>query len=89
MELDPRNVKILASAIVTYEVVRDYKKAREVADRLIALEPNNIAHRRGRAHIDIRERADTRPLHALDKMFCRLTRNVLSSRFIRAGPCRR
>ena len=69
MELDPRNVKILASAIVTYELVREYKKAREVADRVIAIEPNNIAHRRGRAHIDIRERADTRPLHALDKMF--------------------
>jgi tetratricopeptide (TPR) repeat protein len=69
MELDPRNVKILASAIVTYELMREYKKAREVADRVIALEPNNIAHRRGRAHIDIRERADTRPLHALDEMF--------------------
>jgi serine/threonine protein kinase/tetratricopeptide (TPR) repeat protein len=69
MELDPRNVKILASATVTYELVREYKKAREVADRIIALEPNNIAHRWGRAHIDIRERADTRPLHALDKMF--------------------
>jgi serine/threonine protein kinase/tetratricopeptide (TPR) repeat protein len=68
MELDPRNVKILVSTIVTYEVMRDYKKAREVADRVIALEPNNIAHRRGRAHIDIRERADTRPLHDLDKM---------------------
>jgi serine/threonine protein kinase/Tfp pilus assembly protein PilF len=68
MELDPRNVKILVSAVVTYEVTREYKKAREVADRVIALEPKNIAHRRGRAHIDIRERADTRPLHALDKM---------------------
>jgi serine/threonine protein kinase/tetratricopeptide (TPR) repeat protein len=68
MELDPRNVKIVVSAIVTYEVIREYKKAKELADRLITLEPNNIAHRRGRAHIDIRERADTRPLHALDRM---------------------
>jgi tetratricopeptide (TPR) repeat protein len=48
--------------------MREYKQAREVADRLVALEPNNIAHRRGRAHIDLRERADTRPLHAFDKM---------------------
>ena len=69
MELDPRNLKIFVSATVTYEVMRDYKNAREVADRIIALEPNNIAHRRGRAHIDIRERADTRPLHALNEMF--------------------
>jgi serine/threonine protein kinase/TolB-like protein/Tfp pilus assembly protein PilF len=67
-ELDPRNVKILIGAVVTYELMREYKHAREVADRLIALEPNNIAHRWGRAHIDLRERADTRPLHAFDKM---------------------
>ena len=69
MELDPRNVKILIGAVVTYELMREYKHAREVADRVVALEPNNIAHRRGRAHIDLRDRADTRPLHAFDKMF--------------------
>jgi len=68
MELDPRNVKILIGAVITYESMREYKKAREVADRIVALEPNNIVHRRGRAHIDLRERADTRPLHAFDKM---------------------
>src|SRR5216110_1095035 len=33
-ELDPRNVKILTSAAVTYGLLREYKKAREVADRL-------------------------------------------------------
>ena len=38
MELDPRNVKILVSATVTYEVMRDYKKAREV---LITLLPSS------------------------------------------------
>src|SRR6266536_1276223 len=68
MELDPRNVKILIGAVITYESMREYKRAREVADRIVALEPNNIVHRRGRAHIDLRERADTRPLHAFDKM---------------------
>src|SRR6266446_1781923 len=36
MELDPRNVKILTSAAATYSYMRDYKKAREVCDRLIA-----------------------------------------------------
>ena len=66
--------------------MRDYKKAREVADRVIALEPNNIAHRRGRAQIDIRERADTRPLHDLDKMSRRRPGRLLSSRFVRGRP---
>ena len=68
LELDPRNVKILIGAVVTYEQMREHKKAREVADRIIALEPNDIEHRLGRAHIDLRERADTRPLDALGKM---------------------
>ena len=68
MELDPRNVRILIGAVITCAQMREYKKAREVADRIIALEPNNIEHRLGRAHIDLRERADTRPLDALGKM---------------------
>jgi serine/threonine protein kinase/Flp pilus assembly protein TadD len=65
MELDPRNVKILLGAEVTYSLMREYKKEREVCDRLVALEPNNIGYRRRRAWIDFFERADTRPLHAL------------------------
>ncbi len=68
MDLDPRNVKILIGAVITFAQMREYKKAREVADRIIALEPNDIEHRLGRAHIDLRERADTRPLDALGKM---------------------
>ena len=65
MELDPRNVKILTGAAVTYNVMRDYGQARETSDRLITLEPNNIHARVLRARIDFDERADTRPLHAV------------------------
>jgi TolB-like protein/predicted Zn-dependent protease/predicted Ser/Thr protein kinase len=65
MELDPRNVKILISAAVTYMWLREYKQEREVADRLIALEPNNINYQLAHARIDVRERANTRVLHAL------------------------
>jgi TolB-like protein/Flp pilus assembly protein TadD len=64
MELDPRNVKILTSAEATYSFMREYKKEREVCDRLIALESNNIGHRLRRAWIDFFERADTRAMHA-------------------------
>jgi TolB-like protein/Tfp pilus assembly protein PilF/predicted Ser/Thr protein kinase len=67
MELDPRNVKILTDAAVTYKMTRDYARERAIGDRLIALEPNNIDHRGWRALIDFRERADTRPWHAFDK----------------------
>jgi TolB-like protein/predicted Ser/Thr protein kinase/Flp pilus assembly protein TadD len=65
MELDPRNVKILLGAAVTYELMREYKKEREVCDRLIAIEPNNIDHRARRACIDLDERADTRAAHSV------------------------
>src|SRR5438094_9454607 len=70
IELDPRNVKILTGAAVTYDVMRDYGQARETSDRLITLEPNNIHARILRARIDFDERADTRPLHAvIEKIF--------------------
>jgi len=65
MELDPRNVKILTGAAVTYNLMRDYGRARETLDRLIALEPNNNFQLVFRACIDFNERADTRPLHAV------------------------
>jgi len=64
-ELDPRNVKILISAAVTYKLLREYKQERAVADRVIALEPNNINHQLAHARIDVWERANTRVLHAL------------------------
>jgi tetratricopeptide (TPR) repeat protein len=65
IELDPRNVKILTSAAVTYDIMRDYGQARETSNRLITLEPNNIHAQVLRARIDFDERADTRPLHAV------------------------
>jgi TolB-like protein/predicted Ser/Thr protein kinase len=64
-ELDPRNVKILTSAAATHHLMRNYGQERRTIDRLIALEPNNIGHRLGRAWIDARERADTRAVHAV------------------------
>jgi TolB-like protein/predicted Ser/Thr protein kinase/thioredoxin-like negative regulator of GroEL len=63
--LDPRNVKILTSAAATHHLMRNYGQERRTIDRLIALEPNNIGHRLGRAWIDVRERADTRAVHAV------------------------
>jgi len=66
MELDPRNVKILTSGIVTYRLMRDYARARTIDHRLIAIEPNNTNNQEWRARIDFHERADTRPWHAFE-----------------------
>jgi TolB-like protein/Tfp pilus assembly protein PilF/predicted Ser/Thr protein kinase len=65
MELDPRNVKILTSAAVTYALMREYNQEREVCSRLLTLKPNDIHAQVLRARIDFDERADTRPLHAV------------------------
>jgi TolB-like protein/Tfp pilus assembly protein PilF/predicted Ser/Thr protein kinase len=65
MELDPRNIKTLISAVVTYELVRDYGKARATFDRLIALEPSDIGYRYYRSWVEVHERADFRPVQAV------------------------
>jgi serine/threonine protein kinase/tetratricopeptide (TPR) repeat protein len=65
MELDPRNVTILITAAVTYRSLRDYRQALAIFDRIIALEPNNILYRLRRARVEVRERADLRPLQAI------------------------
>jgi tetratricopeptide (TPR) repeat protein len=65
IELDPRNTKILISAAVTHNLLRQYKQLRQITDRLIALEPNNVDHRLAPARIDVKERADTGALHAI------------------------
>jgi TolB-like protein/class 3 adenylate cyclase/Flp pilus assembly protein TadD len=70
MDLDPRNVRILTGAAGTYGQVRDYERARTIADRLIALEPNNIGRRVWRAWTEIWERADLRPMQTVvEKVF--------------------
>ena len=85
IELDPRNVKILTGAAVTYLVMREYNQARETIDHLITLEPNNIHARILRARIDFDERADTRPLHAVIEKILRddpaSAGNLVGSRF--------
>jgi serine/threonine protein kinase/tetratricopeptide (TPR) repeat protein len=65
MELDPRNVTSLITAAVTYRSLRDYRRALAIFDRIIALEPKDILYRLRRARVEVRERADLRPLQAI------------------------
>jgi eukaryotic-like serine/threonine-protein kinase len=70
MELDPRNVRILAGAAINYWLMRDYAQALAIVDRIIALEPKNIGYRFWRAQIEAHEHANIRPLQAvLEKVF--------------------
>ena len=64
-ELDPRNQRHLFELHWTYQGMRAYKQARETADRLLALNSNDILAKLSHPQIDLEERADTRPLHAV------------------------
>jgi serine/threonine protein kinase/TolB-like protein/Flp pilus assembly protein TadD len=67
IELDPRNLRILTGAAVTYALMRNYGQAGAIIDRLIALEPNNIGHQLRRAGIEVSERADVRPVQIVQQ----------------------
>jgi tetratricopeptide (TPR) repeat protein len=64
-QLDPQNVSVLNPISGTYILLRDYKHAREAANRLLSFEPNDINAQLLRAWIDVYERADIRPLHGV------------------------
>src|SRR5438034_1809701 len=64
-ELDPRNDQHLYALAGTYRMMRAYKQARKVLERVAALKPNDVDARLLGAWIDLDERADTRPLHAV------------------------
>ena len=63
-ELDPRNAFTLDGLSGIYCFVRAYQQAGDAKDRVLALEPNDVRPRLERAGLEIRWRADTRPLHA-------------------------
>ena len=64
-ELDPRNVKILYRVAGTHFFLREYEQVTEAWNRILALQPKNVDAQVSRAWIDVAERADTRPLHAV------------------------
>jgi serine/threonine-protein kinase len=64
LELDPQNRQILDGNTQIYLFLRDYKKAKEMRERLVALHPKED-RRWATAHLDLILRADTRAMHAL------------------------
>ncbi|MGB9473796.1 MAG: tetratricopeptide repeat protein [Candidatus Udaeobacter sp.] len=78
VELDPRNDDILFGTGFTYLCAREYKRAREIANRGLALPTRNNYARLLPVWIDFHEQADTRPWHAvLEKI---LAENPASAR---------
>jgi TolB-like protein/Tfp pilus assembly protein PilF len=83
VELDPRNDDILFGTGFTYLCARDYKRAREIANRGLALPTKNNYARFLPVWIDFHQQADTRPWHeVLDKI---LAENPASARDLTRG----
>jgi eukaryotic-like serine/threonine-protein kinase len=69
IELDPRNVGTLQQIALSYGHLSRYAEEEQALDRVLAIEPNDIATRLERAGIEMDWRADTRPLHqAIDSV---------------------
>lgn len=65
VELDPRNVFTLTQLKNSYNILRRYAEASLMYDRILALEPDDVGVKLGRATVETEWRADTKPLHNL------------------------
>jgi TolB-like protein/Tfp pilus assembly protein PilF len=65
LELDPRNLFFLQQLSFTYESQRRYRDLGAILDRALKLVPSDPETRVARASIDLTERADPRPAHAI------------------------
>ena len=83
VELDPRNDDILFGTGFTYLCARDYERAREIANRGLALPTKSNYAQLLPVWIDFHEQADTRPWHeVLEKI---LAENPASARDLTRG----
>jgi hypothetical protein len=60
MELDPRNAAIFNGCTLTYDLLRQFKRSRELDERQRAIDPNTNGDYEMRAFYDLHERADAR-----------------------------
>jgi serine/threonine-protein kinase len=65
IELDPRNFYTLQQISLSYQELRRFADMAAVLDRAHEIVPNDVDTRVARALVELRWRADTRPLHAM------------------------
>ena len=63
IDLDPRNVLLLQQTALSYDALRRYRDEEAILDRLLAVQPNDVGRKAGRAFVELDWKADTRPLH--------------------------
>jgi len=65
LQLDPRNSLTLVQISLTYEILRRYSEMANALDRVLAIKPDDVETKGGRALIELNWKADTRPLHQM------------------------
>jgi TolB-like protein/class 3 adenylate cyclase/Tfp pilus assembly protein PilF len=65
LELDPRNSLTLVQISLTYEILRRYSDMANALDRVLAIKPDDVETKAGRALIELNWKGDTRPLHQM------------------------
>ena len=63
VDLDPRNVFILAQTALSYDVLRRYVDEEAVLDRMLLIQPKDVDTKVSRALVELDWKANTRPLH--------------------------
>jgi TolB-like protein/Tfp pilus assembly protein PilF len=63
IDLDPRNVFILAQTALSYDVLRRYADEEALLDRMLAIQSNDVDTKVSRALVELDWKANTRPLH--------------------------
>jgi serine/threonine protein kinase/tetratricopeptide (TPR) repeat protein len=64
-ELDPRNISTLQQIALTYGYLRRYAEVKSACNRALAIEPNDVVTKVGRAYLEMAWKADSRPLHQM------------------------
>jgi TolB-like protein/Flp pilus assembly protein TadD/predicted Ser/Thr protein kinase len=65
VDLDPRNIFLLAQIVVSYDDLRRYANEEAMLGRMLAIEPNDTDTKVLLAEVEFDWKADTRPLHQL------------------------
>jgi TolB-like protein len=65
LELDPRNLNTLANLGDSYGGLRRYAEQKSNFDRMLSIQPNDVAVKAERAFVEVDWKADTGPLHQL------------------------
>jgi TolB-like protein/predicted Ser/Thr protein kinase len=65
VDLDPRNISTLQQIALTYGYLRRYAEVRSACNRTLAIEPNDVVTKVGRAYLEMAWKADTKPLHQM------------------------